>query len=39
MKSQSQLEAYVRQKRSERQEVKSQIAELGRKRDAYLLQK
>jgi hypothetical protein len=34
-----QLHFYVEQKKKKRQDVKSQIAENGRKRDAYLLQK
>ncbi|NTW82956.1 MAG: hypothetical protein HGB36_06260 [Chlorobiaceae bacterium] len=37
--SSGQLHSYVEQKKKERQEVKSQIAELGRKRDAYIRQK
>jgi len=34
-----QLNGYVQQKKREREEVKAQITELSRKRDAYILQK
>ncbi|NTV98533.1 MAG: VWA domain-containing protein [Chlorobiaceae bacterium] len=37
--SPAQLDAHVQQKKSERAQVKAQIADLGRKRDAYLIEK
>lgn len=37
--SPAQLDAHVQQKMKERREVKAQIAELGRRRDAFIMQK